>query len=189
MGFGSDLKYSHDALLKLQDWELRLLETVKKFMAMRVKSDKEYASTLQNLCNQVDKESTSQLDYISNVSKSWLLMVQQTEQLSRIMKTHAEDLNSGPLHRLTMMIKDKQQVKKSYIGVHQQIEAEMFKAFLGSGLEKSTNLRQVKAFLDECCKFLRNLSLCLKKILPFSSHNGFWGRLQMYLIPRIQRQK
>ncbi|XP_063468959.1 tyrosine-protein kinase Fer isoform X2 [Symphalangus syndactylus] len=59
--------------------------------------------------------------------KSWLLMIQQTEQLSRIMKTHAEDLNSGPLHRLTMMIKDKQQVKKSYIGVHQQIEAEMIK--------------------------------------------------------------
>ncbi|XP_074424271.1 tyrosine-protein kinase Fer-like isoform X9 [Larus michahellis] len=127
MGFGSDLKYSHDALLKLQDWELRLLETVKKFMVMRVKSDKEYASTLQNLCNQIDKESTCQLDYISNVSKSWLLMVQQTEQLSKIMKTHAEDLNSGPLHRLTMMIKDKQQVKKSYVGVHQQIEAEMYK--------------------------------------------------------------
>ncbi|XP_048963855.1 tyrosine-protein kinase Fer isoform X3 [Vulpes vulpes] len=62
-----------------------------------------------------------------NSSKSWLLMIQQTEQLSRIMKTHAEDLNSGPLHRLTMMIKDKQQVKKSFIGVHQQIEAEMIK--------------------------------------------------------------
>ncbi|ELW68379.1 Tyrosine-protein kinase Fer [Tupaia chinensis] len=54
-------------------------------------------------------------------------MIQQTEQLSRIMKTHAEDLNSGPLHRLTMMIKDKQQVKKSYLSVHQQIEAEMIK--------------------------------------------------------------
>ncbi|KAM7166794.1 tyrosine-protein kinase Fer isoform 6-T12 [Macrochelys suwanniensis] len=143
MGFGSDLEYSHDALLKLQDWELRLLETVKKFMAMRVKSDKEYASTLQNLCNQVDKESTSQLDYISNVSKSWLLLVQQTEQLSRIMKTHAEDLNSGPLHRLTVMIKDKQQVKKSYIGVHQQIEAEMFKV-TKTELEKlKSNYRQL----------------------------------------------
>ncbi|XP_055243387.1 tyrosine-protein kinase Fer isoform X2 [Gorilla gorilla gorilla] len=81
----------------------------------------------KNLCNQVDKESTVQMNYVSNVSKSWLLMIQQTEQLSRIMKTHAEDLNSGPLHRLTMMIKDKQQVKKSYIGVHQQIEAEMIK--------------------------------------------------------------
>nr|XP_012315173.1 tyrosine-protein kinase Fer isoform X1 [Aotus nancymaae]XP_012315181.1 tyrosine-protein kinase Fer isoform X1 [Aotus nancymaae]XP_012315190.1 tyrosine-protein kinase Fer isoform X1 [Aotus nancymaae] len=127
MGFGSDLKNSHEAVLKLQDWELRLLETVRKFMALRIKSDKEYASTLQNLCNQVDKESTVQMNYVSNMSKSWLLMIQQTEQLSRIMKTHAEDLNSGPLHRLTMMIKDKQQVKKSYIGVHQQIEAEMIK--------------------------------------------------------------
>ncbi|XP_076770780.1 tyrosine-protein kinase Fer isoform X2 [Arvicanthis niloticus] len=127
MGFGSDLKNSQEAVLKLQDWELRLLETVKKFMALRIKSDKEYAYTLQNLCNQVDKESAVQVNYVSNVSKSWLLMIQQTEQLSRIMKTHAEDLNSGPLHRLTMMIKDKQQVKKSYVGIHQQIEAEMIK--------------------------------------------------------------
>lgn len=69
MGFGSDLKNSHEAVLKLQDWELRLLETVKKFMALRIKSDKEYASTLQNLCNQVDKESTVQMNYVSNVSK------------------------------------------------------------------------------------------------------------------------
>ncbi|KAM4709008.1 tyrosine-protein kinase Fer isoform 1-T1 [Discoglossus pictus] len=127
MGFGTELKFSHDALLKLQDWELRLLETVKKFMALRIKSDKEYASTLQNLCNQVDKESAPQLDYISNVSKSWLHMVQQTEQLSKIMKTHAEELNAGPLHRLTVMIKEKQLVKKSYISIHQQIEAEMCK--------------------------------------------------------------
>ncbi|XP_010842091.1 PREDICTED: tyrosine-protein kinase Fer [Bison bison bison] len=143
MGFGSDLKNSHEAVLKLQDWELRLLETVKKFMALRIKSDKEYASTLQNLCNQVDKESTLQMNYVSNVSKSWLLMIQQTEQLSRIMKTHAEDLNSGPLHRLTMMIKDKQQVKKSYIGVHQQIEAEMIKV-TKTELEKlKTSYRQL----------------------------------------------
>lgn len=69
MGFGSELKNSHEAVLKLQDWELRLLETVKKFMALRIKSDKEYASTLQNLCNQVDKESTVQMNYVSNVSK------------------------------------------------------------------------------------------------------------------------
>ncbi|XP_076994771.1 tyrosine-protein kinase Fer [Tamandua tetradactyla] len=143
MGFGSDLKNSHEAVLKLQDWELRLLETVKKFMALRIKSDKEYASTLQNLCNQVDKESTIQMNYVSNVSKSWLLMIQQTEQLSRIMKTHAEDLNSGPLHRLTMMIKDKQQVKKSYIGIHQQIEAEMIKV-TRTELEKlKSNYRQL----------------------------------------------
>ncbi|XP_043320440.1 tyrosine-protein kinase Fer isoform X4 [Cervus elaphus] len=77
------------------------------------------------------------------MQESWLLMIQQTEQLSRIMKTHAEDLNSGPLHRLTMMIKDKQQVKKSYIGVHQQIEAEMIKV-TKTELEKlKTSYRQL----------------------------------------------
>ncbi|NXN73475.1 FER kinase, partial [Himantopus himantopus] len=113
MGFGGDLKYSHDALLKLQDWELRLLETVKKFMVMRVKSDKEYASTLQNLCNQVDKESTCQLDYISNVSKVRL--------------KYFEFGISLEITVLDLFLFDLQQVKKSYVGVHQQIEAEMYK--------------------------------------------------------------
>ncbi|XP_038845647.1 tyrosine-protein kinase Fer-like [Salvelinus namaycush] len=136
MGFGQDLGNSHDGLLKLQDWELKLLETVKRFMTLRVKSDKEYASLLLNISQQVDKhDNSSQMDYISNVSKSWAHMVQQTEQLSQIMKCHAEELNSGPLHRLTMMIKDKQQVKKSYQSIHTQIESEMNKV-TKSDLEK-----------------------------------------------------
>ncbi|NP_001016902.1 tyrosine-protein kinase Fer [Xenopus tropicalis] len=145
MGFGKELRSSHDALLKLQDWELRLLETVKKFMALRIKSDKEYASTLQNLCNQMDKESALPLDYISNVSNSWLHLVQQTEQLSKIMKTHAEELNAGPLHRLTTLIKDKQHVKKSYNNIHQQIEAEMYKV-------SKTELEKLKSSYKQLTK-------------------------------------
>ncbi|XP_048450649.1 tyrosine-protein kinase Fer isoform X2 [Rhincodon typus] len=128
MGFGSDLRNSHEALLKLQESELKVLETLRKFMSLRVKSDKEYASLLQNVCQQVEKhETSSPVDTLSNVSKSWACMVHQTEQLSRIMKTHAEDLNVGPLYRLTMMIKDKQQVKKSYQSMQQQLEAEVYK--------------------------------------------------------------
>ncbi|XP_048875792.1 tyrosine-protein kinase Fer isoform X2 [Brienomyrus brachyistius] len=128
MGFGRDLRSCHDGLVKLQDWELKLLEMVKRFMTLRVKSDKEYASLLLNISQHVERhDGASQADYISTVSKSWAHMVQQTEQLSRIMKSHAEELNSGPLHRLTLMIKDKQQVKKSYQSIHQQIEAEMTK--------------------------------------------------------------
>lgn len=163
MGFGSDLKNSHEAVLKLQDWELRLLETVKKFMALRIKSDKEYASTLQNLCNQVDKENTMQMNYVSKVSKSWLLMIQHTEQLSRIMKTHAEDLNSGPLHRLTMMIKDKQQVKKSYVGVHQQIEAEMMKV-------TKTELEKLKSSYRQLIKEMNSAKEKYKEALAKGNH-------------------
>nr|XP_027783495.1 tyrosine-protein kinase Fer isoform X2 [Marmota flaviventris] len=96
MGFGSDLKNSHEAVLKLQDWELRLLETVKKFMALRIKSDKEYASSLQNLCNQVDKESTVQMNYVSNVSK--------------VTKTELEKLKSS----YRQLIKEMNSAKEKY---------------------------------------------------------------------------
>ncbi|XP_012875888.1 PREDICTED: tyrosine-protein kinase Fer [Dipodomys ordii] len=96
MGFGSELKNSHEAVLKLQDWELRLLETVKKFMSLRIKSDKEYASTLQNLCNQVDKESTVQMNYVSNVSK--------------VTKTELEKLKSS----YRQLIKEMNSAKEKY---------------------------------------------------------------------------
>ncbi|KAM5300496.1 tyrosine-protein kinase Fer isoform 2-T2 [Ctenodactylus gundi] len=96
MGFGSDLKNSHEAVLKLQDGELRLLETVKKFMALRIRSDKEYASTLQNLCNQVDKETTIQMNYVSNVSK--------------VTKTELEKLKSS----YRQLIKETNSAKEKY---------------------------------------------------------------------------
>lgn len=70
MGFGRDLRNSHEGLMKLQDWELKLLETVKRFMTLRVKSDKEYASLLLNISQQVDKhDNSSQIHYVSSVSK------------------------------------------------------------------------------------------------------------------------
>uniref|UniRef100_A0A8B9K907 Tyrosine-protein kinase n=1 Tax=Astyanax mexicanus TaxID=7994 RepID=A0A8B9K907_ASTMX len=146
MGFGQDLRNSHEGLIKLQDWELKLLETVKRFMTLRVKSDKEYASLLLNISQQVDKhDNSSQIHYISTVSKSWAHMVQQTDQLSKIMKSHAEELNSGPLHRLTMMIKDKHQVKRSYQSIHQQIEFELNKV-------TKTDLEKLKAIYRQLSK-------------------------------------
>ncbi|XP_069448759.1 tyrosine-protein kinase Fer isoform X3 [Ovis canadensis] len=108
---------------------------------MKMKSESEVAQSCLTLCDPMD--CSLPRSSIHGIFQSWLLMIQQTEQLSRIMKTHAEDLNSGPLHRLTMMIKDKQQVKKSYIGVHQQMEAETIKV-TKTELEKlKTSYRQL----------------------------------------------
>ncbi|XP_074546000.1 tyrosine-protein kinase Fer isoform X2 [Halichoeres trimaculatus] len=125
MGFGRDLRNSHEGLLKLQDWELKLLETVKRFMTLRVKSDKEYAALLLSMTQQTEKQETA--DYISTVSKSWSQVVRQTEVLGRVMRSHADDLNSGPLHRLATLIRDKQQVKKCYQSLHQQLESHNHK--------------------------------------------------------------
>uniref|UniRef100_A0A665TWI0 Tyrosine-protein kinase n=1 Tax=Echeneis naucrates TaxID=173247 RepID=A0A665TWI0_ECHNA len=125
MGFGRDLKNSHEGLLKLQDWELKLLETVKRFMTQRVKSDKEYSIK------------TSVRPGLTSLSlcQSWSQVVRQTEALGRVMRSHADDLNSGPLHRLATLIRDKQQVKKSYQSLHQQLESHNHKV-TRSDLEK-----------------------------------------------------
>lgn len=44
-----------------------------------------------------------------------------------MMRSHADDLNSGPLHRLATLIRDKQQLKKSYQSLHQQLESHNHK--------------------------------------------------------------
>ncbi len=61
------------------------------------------------------------------VCQSWSQVVRQTEALGRVMRSHADDLNSGPLHRLATLIRDKQQVKKSYQSLHQQLESQNHK--------------------------------------------------------------
>ncbi|KAG7273907.1 hypothetical protein CRUP_009163 [Coryphaenoides rupestris] len=132
MGFGKDLRNSHEGLLKLQDWELKLLETVKRFMTLRVKSDKEYAAMLLNLSRQTENQNP---DYSSTVSQSWTQLVRQTEELGHVMRGHADDVNSGPLHRLATLIRDKQQVKKSYQTLHATLDSERSKVTKGD-LEK-----------------------------------------------------
>lgn len=46
---------------------LQLLETVKRFMTLRVKSDKEYAALLLGMTQQTEKQEAA--DYVSTVSK------------------------------------------------------------------------------------------------------------------------
>lgn len=46
--------------------------------------------------------------------QSWNVLVSQTESLSKIMRKRSEDLLVGPLSKLTLLIRDKQQLRKSY---------------------------------------------------------------------------
>ncbi|XP_078388513.1 tyrosine-protein kinase Fes/Fps isoform X1 [Cetorhinus maximus] len=134
MGFSTDLWCSqgHTMLLRLQDSELRLLEMMKRWMSNRVKSDKEYSGLLHQMFSQVEKQENTQqaggLDYISQVNKSWSMIVSQTEVLSRVLRKHSEDVNSGPIHKLTLLIRDKQLLKKSYSEQWQHINQEMIKS-------------------------------------------------------------
>ncbi|XP_072880871.1 tyrosine-protein kinase Fes/Fps [Hemitrygon akajei] len=133
MGFSSDLwcPQSHAVLLRLQDSELRMMEVMKKWMTSRMRSDKEYSVLLHQMTSQVERQDNSLQagggDYISQLSKSWATIVNQTEALSRTMRKHSDDLSSGPINKLTLLIRDKQLLKKSYSEQWQHINQEVLK--------------------------------------------------------------
>uniref|UniRef100_A0A8C5TX47 Tyrosine-protein kinase n=1 Tax=Malurus cyaneus samueli TaxID=2593467 RepID=A0A8C5TX47_9PASS len=127
MGFGPELwcPQGHSALLRLQDGELRLLELMKKWMAQRAKSDREYAGMLHHMLSQLEKqEGTGQLCSGGQIEKSWWVLVSRTETLSQILRRHAEELAAGPLAKLSLLIRDKQQLRKAFSEQWQQLSHE-----------------------------------------------------------------
>ncbi|XP_023669951.1 tyrosine-protein kinase Fes/Fps [Paramormyrops kingsleyae] len=119
MGFGKEFwcPQAHSAIMRLQDSELRVMETMKKWMSQRAKSDKEFSAQLHQMSVLVEKLEGpfgGGVDYISQFNKTWNTMVSQTESLSRILRKHSEDLLVGPVSKLTLLIRDKQQLRKTY---------------------------------------------------------------------------
>ena len=58
MSFGSDLQgwQSHEALLSCQDYEIHLLESMRKCIAQRAKCDREYATSLLGIVRNVTQK-------------------------------------------------------------------------------------------------------------------------------------
>ncbi|NWH48350.1 FES kinase, partial [Fregata magnificens] len=133
MGFGPELwcPQGHSALLRLQDSELRLLELMKKWMSQRAKSDREYAGMLHHMFSQLEKqEGPGQLRAGDHAVpdapslQSWWVLASRTETLSQILRRHAEELTAGPLAKLSLLIRDKQQLRKAFSEQWQQLSQE-----------------------------------------------------------------
>ncbi|XP_011374452.1 tyrosine-protein kinase Fes/Fps isoform X2 [Pteropus vampyrus] len=128
MGFSSELcsPKGHGALQQMQEAELRLLEGMRKWMAQRVKSDREYAGLLHHMSLQ-DSGGQSRGGPDSPIGQSWAEITSQTEGLSRLLRQHAEDLNSGPLNKLSLLIRERQQLRRTYSEQWQQLQQDLTK--------------------------------------------------------------
>uniref|UniRef100_A0A2K6LDC6 Tyrosine-protein kinase n=1 Tax=Rhinopithecus bieti TaxID=61621 RepID=A0A2K6LDC6_RHIBE len=129
MGFSSELctPQGHGVLQQMQEAELRLLEGMRKWMAQRVKSDREYAGLLHHMSVQDSGGQSRGISPDSPISQSWMEITSQTEGLSRLLRQHAEDLNSGPLSKLNLLIRERQQLRKTYSEQWQQLQQELTK--------------------------------------------------------------
>uniref|UniRef100_A0A8C2PL60 SH2 domain-containing protein n=1 Tax=Capra hircus TaxID=9925 RepID=A0A8C2PL60_CAPHI len=130
MGFSSELcsPQGHGAVQQMQEAELRLLEGMRKWMAQRVKSDREYAGLLHHMSLQDSGGQSRGIGPHSPISQSWTELTSQTEGLSRVLRQHAEDLNSGPLSKLSLLIRERQQMRRTYNEQWQQLQQEFTKS-------------------------------------------------------------
>ena len=61
--------------------------------------------------------------------QSWWVLASQTETLSQILPRHAEELAAGPLAKLSLLIRDKQQLRKAFSERWQQLSQEYTRVY------------------------------------------------------------
>ncbi|KAG8543986.1 hypothetical protein GDO81_023298 [Engystomops pustulosus] len=97
MGFATEFSCpnGHNALLRLQDSELKLMECMRKWMIQRSKSDKEYASQLHQMFTLIEKLDQSPVQGLS----------EHSSPLSQVTFTpiRGSDSNPRPLPRCNVI--------------------------------------------------------------------------------------
>ncbi|XP_037337352.2 tyrosine-protein kinase Fes/Fps [Pungitius pungitius] len=120
MSFGENVRcpQAHAAVIRLLDSELQLMEVMRKWMGHRAKSEREFSMQLQHMSAMAEKlerpQAAAGQEYVSQLNKSWGVLVSQTDLLSQAMKKRSEDLMDGPITKLTLLIRDKRQLRKTY---------------------------------------------------------------------------
>lgn len=139
MGFATELQgwSSHDALLSVQDAELRLLENIRRCIVHRVKCDREYSIALNSLCIQASKVETGDELSGSLTAKAWNTVIDSTETVGRLVKQNADLLATHTLDKLSCLILEKRALKKVYLEEHQRIHGELTR--LRDAVLKSTS--------------------------------------------------
>eukprot|EP00088_Acartia_fossae_P059822 TRINITY_DN7150_c0_g1_i1.p1 TRINITY_DN7150_c0_g1~~TRINITY_DN7150_c0_g1_i1.p1 ORF type:complete len:868 (+),score=211.06 TRINITY_DN7150_c0_g1_i1:62-2665(+) len=122
MGFSSSLQgeTAHEALLARQDAELRLLENMKRCLALRIKCDREYAISLTTVTLQAQKMDRIELAG-SLVAQSWTTFVDESEKIIKLIKDNADYLATTTLETLASLITEKRNNRKSYYEEHTRI--------------------------------------------------------------------
>uniref|UniRef100_F6RPL0 Tyrosine-protein kinase n=1 Tax=Xenopus tropicalis TaxID=8364 RepID=F6RPL0_XENTR len=119
MGFAEELQCpnGHGALLRLQDVELRLMETMKKCFLQRAKSDKEYSNMLHHMSVQVDKLDHSPTPGLSEYTSQLNETTQQDiEKLrSQYRSQVKETLQSKRKYQEACRDKDRDKAKEKYV--------------------------------------------------------------------------
>ncbi|XP_021919830.1 tyrosine-protein kinase Fer isoform X3 [Zootermopsis nevadensis] len=126
MGFSSNLqsKAAHEALLCRQDAELRLLDTMRRCLANKVKCDREYAVAITSVALQGQKLERAEDLVGSLVAQAWKNMLEELDNTARLIKHNADSLESKSLDKLNSLYAEKRRARKQYQEEHNRIVAQ-----------------------------------------------------------------
>ena len=139
MGFSSNLqgKASHEALLVRQDAELRLLENLKRWLVLRIKCDRDYASALSSLTSVTSKFEKNDELLGSPFSQAVLTAVENSDSVAGLLKKNADYLSNTTLEKLNTILNDKRSSRKFYQEEYSRLAADA--ASLQESLQRAKN--------------------------------------------------
>ncbi|XP_024886008.1 tyrosine-protein kinase Fer isoform X2 [Temnothorax curvispinosus] len=116
MGFSTSLQgqASHEALLARQDAEIKLLETMRRCLTMKVKSDREYASTITSLTAQGKKIERNEDLVGSLIAQSWRDIMDTIDQTAKLIKQQADSIENIVVDQLSTLYSERRRARKLY---------------------------------------------------------------------------
>ncbi|XP_051156812.1 tyrosine-protein kinase Fer isoform X1 [Leptopilina boulardi] len=116
MGFSTSLQgqASHEALLGRQEAEIKLLETMRRCLATKVKSDREYASTISSLTVQGRKIERTEELIGSMIAQGWREIMDSIDQTAKLIKQQADTMENIVVDNISFLYSERRRARKLY---------------------------------------------------------------------------
>ncbi|XP_045496190.1 tyrosine-protein kinase Fer isoform X2 [Colias croceus] len=151
---------AHEALLARQDAELRLMETMKRSLQAKMKSDREYALALSAAAAQGQKMDKCEELNGSLIASAWRTMTEEWENTSRLIKTNAEALESRALDRLNTLMTERRKARKAYQEDHTKISSQFTQLSEEVQRKQSEYQKCLESYKQMRAKFEENYLKC-----------------------------
>ncbi|CAK1587076.1 unnamed protein product [Parnassius mnemosyne] len=162
MGYASSGagRAAHEALLARQDAELRLMETMKRSLQAKMKSDREYALALSAAAAQGQKMDKCEDLNGSLIASAWRTMTEEWENTSRLIRANAEALESRALDRLITLMTERRKTRKVYQEDHTKISSQFTQLTEEVQRKQSEYQKCLESYKQMRAKFEENYLKC-----------------------------
>lgn len=162
MGYATNStgRAAHEALLARQDAELRLMETMKRSLQAKMKSDREYALALSAAAAQGQKMDKCEELNGSVIASAWRTMTEEWENTSRLIKANAEALDSKALDRLNTLMTERRKARKVYQEDHSKISSQFTQLSEEVQRKQSEYQKCLESYKQMRAKFEENYLKC-----------------------------